>query len=125
MAWLASDSSVVLQMFFVCSFHSTFNRIRVRVPIRIGHVRSVQFIVWAGAYRALIDITQEYLSNLFPIHYQQMVICPAASNKSISESEVNITRADLIDISNDVVHGPMVQLQAPVTNPFIAGLSAC
>jgi hypothetical protein len=78
MAWL--DRSVVVQMFFLSSFHNKFKRFRV--PIRIGQVRSVQFIVWAGAYRALIDITQECLSNLFPIHYQQMVKCPAASDKS-------------------------------------------
>jgi hypothetical protein len=55
-------------------------------------------------HSALIDVTHKCCTHLLSIHDQEMIKGSAASDLAICKSEVQILRAQLVDISNNVIH---------------------
>ena len=89
------------------------------------HISPVQFAVGTGADWALIDVTHKCRTHLLTIHDQEMIKESAASDLAICKSDVHIFRAQLVDISDNVIHGGMVQLHTPVTDPIVVCLNTC
>jgi hypothetical protein len=63
----------------------------------------------------LIDVTQQSRRHLRAIHDKNMKKTATATDYVISKTKVNISGAELIYVSYDVIHGAMVKLQTPVS----------
>jgi hypothetical protein len=91
-------------MYVLVHHDSNLNMLLFDSVLLYGTDTSVQFAVWTGADWALIDVTHKCCTHLLSIHDQEMIKGSAASDLAICKSEVHIFRAQLVDISNNVIH---------------------
>ena len=107
------DLTIVIQVLCSRCNHGCFDRLCVSIWER--EISSIQLTVRTCAHWTLIDITQQSRRHRRAIHDKNMKKTATATDYVISKTKVNISGAELINVSYDVIHGAMVKHQTPVS----------
>ena len=114
------DLTPVVQMFPPCCFNLCFDCFCV--PIRKGFICSVQFIVGTSTNRTLPCVTHGCRCHLRTVQNKQVVECSAQAYEVVSKTEVYILWTQFVQVCNNVIHGAMVEIKPPFSQPILVRL---
>ncbi len=114
------DLTPVVQMFSPCCFNLCFDCFCVQ--IRKGFTCSVQFNVRTSKNKSLPCVTQGYSCHLRTVQNKQVVECFAQASEVVSKMEVDILWTQFVQVCNDVIHGAMVEIKQPFSQPILVRL---